>query len=177
MLFYLHSRNAEGEAEETLSGINEAYKTGAFEHFGLSYFTPAQVQLIYDTYKAFGFDLPSLYERLYSTVDRKQEGVLLPVLRELGIAFNAYSPLAGGFLTKSRDQVVNGEGRFGKDQFFGVYFNIYNNEPHLKALDVWARTAEDEGMSWATLGYRWVCYHSALKPELGDGMIIGGRIK
>lgn len=174
--FYLHSANPSNETQETLIGINEAFEMGAFEHFGLSNFSPAQVQYVYDTCKAKGLVLPTVYEGLYNPVNRKHEEELLPLLRKLGIAFNAYSPLAGGFLTKSRSQVVNGEGRFNKDQFLGAYFEIYNNEPYLAANDEWRRIADEEGVSRAALGYRWVCYHSALKPELGDGMVIGGRI-
>ncbi|RDW62444.1 hypothetical protein BP6252_11877 [Coleophoma cylindrospora] len=174
--FFLHSPNSPHETEDTLIGINEVYKMGAFEHFGLSNFSPAQVKHVYDTCKAKGLVLPTIYEGLYSPVNRKQEEELLPLLRKCEIAFVAYSPLAGGFLTKSRSQVVNGEGRFSKGQFLGAYFEIYNNEPYLEANEEWGRIANEEGISRAALGYRWVCYHSALKAEFGDEMIIGGSI-
>ena len=53
---------------------------------------------------------------------------------------------------------------------------MYNNAPYLEALAEWGRIAEAEDVSTAALAYRWVCYHSALKPELGDGRVLGGRL-
>jgi len=38
------------------------------------------------------------------------------------------------------------------------------------------KTAADEKTTWVALAYRWVYYHSALKPEFGDGMLFGGRL-
>jgi aflatoxin B1 aldehyde reductase len=43
-------------------------------------------------------------------VARKQEEVLFPTLRKLGIAFYAYSPIAGGFLTKTKKDIEDGKG-------------------------------------------------------------------
>jgi len=43
----------------------------------------------------------------------------------------------------------------------------------LKALDTWGALAEKQGVSKAELAYRWIYYHSDLKPELGDTVILG----
>ena len=172
--FYLHSPFVTPDIEETLIAINEVHKMGIFEHFGLSNFTPEQVQQVYDICKAKGLVLPTVYEGLYNPVNRKPEEELLPLLRKLTISFNAYSVLAGGFLLKSREHIVNEEGRFAKDQYRGLYGRMYNNEPFLEAHDTWARIAEEEGVTKLELAYRWVCYHSSLKAELGDGVIVGG---
>jgi aryl-alcohol dehydrogenase-like predicted oxidoreductase len=135
--FSLHAPNVKPDIEDTLAGVNEVYKMGAFEHFGLSNFTPAQVQEVYDICKSKGYVLPTVYQGLYSPVNRKQEEEVLPLLRKLGIAFNAYSPAAGGFLTKDRSHIVNGDGRFGTEQFFGLYKEMYNNGPYLEAHEEW----------------------------------------
>ena len=52
---------------------------------------------------------------------------------------------------------------------------MYGKESLYNALDDWARIAADAGISKAALAYRWVTYHSALKKENGDGIIIGAR--
>jgi aryl-alcohol dehydrogenase-like predicted oxidoreductase len=163
------------EKEETLEGVHEAFKLGIFEHFGLSNFSSTQVQHVYDVCRDKGFVLPTVYEGLYNPVNRLPEEELFPLLRKLGIAFNAYSVLAGGFLTKTRSHIINGEGRFGKDQYRGLYSEQYNNEAFLQALNDWGAVAEQEGVTRADLAHRWMVHHSALKADLGDGILLGGR--
>ncbi len=133
------------------------------------------MQQVYDVCEAKGLVVPTVYQGLYNPVNRKCEEELLPLLRKLGISFNAYSPLAGGFLTKTKEHVVNEEGRFAKDQFFGLYGKMYNNEPFLEAHEDWGTIADEEGVTRAELAYRWMYYHSSLKGELGDGILLGGR--
>lgn len=50
---------------------------------------------------------------------------------------------------------------------------MYKSESFLSLLDDWERIANEEGVSKAELAYRWINYHSALKSELGDGIIFG----
>ena len=107
--FYFHFPDPSTPVEEQLAGVDEAYKAGLFTRFGLSNYQPGQVQEVYDVAKAKGYVLPTVYQGMYSPVNRKTEE-LLPLLRRLGISFNAYSPLAGGFLTKTRGYVQQGKG-------------------------------------------------------------------
>ncbi|KAH6675934.1 aldehyde reductase [Halenospora varia] len=174
--FYLHLPFRSEEIEDTMVGINEAYKMGIFEHFGLSNFSPLEVQQVYDVCKAKGLVLPTVYQGLYNPVNRKTEEELLPLLCTLEISFNAYSPLAGGFLTTTREDVVNGEGRFSKDQYRGLYAKMYSNEPFLEAHDEWGRIANKESVTRLELVYRWMCYYSSLKGRLGDGILLGRRL-
>ena len=174
--FSLHSPDVKPEIEETLVAIDEMYKLGVFENFGLSNFSAAQVQQVYDICKAKGLVLPTVYQGLYSPVNRNAEDELLPVLRKLGITFNAYSPLAGGFLTNTKSHILNGEGRFAKEHFGGLYGEMYNNEPYMEAHEEWGKIADDEGVTQAALAYRWVNYHGALKAKFGDGIVLGGRL-
>lgn len=43
----------------------------------------------------------------------------------------------------------------------------------MQALARWQAIAEEAGTSKAALAYRWVTYNSILKPEHGDGIILG----
>lgn len=172
-VFYLHSPDPDTPLEQTLEGVNEVYKTGAFKRFGLSNYTADAVQKAYDIAKERGWVLPTVYQGNYNPVARKQETVLFPTLRKLGIAFYAYSPLAGGFLTKTAQQVRDGAGRFNEQVIGGMYRQLYARPTLLDALDKWAQIADAENVSRAELAYRWVAYHSPLKPEQGDALIIG----
>lgn len=174
-VFYLHAPIYNVPVEETLSGVDAAYRTGAFERFGLSNYPAADVQKVYDTCKANGFVLPTVYQGSYSAITRNQEETLIPLLRKLGISFYAYSPIAGGFLAKSRLQIEQGESRFSKNQMFGLYHKMFVNEANMTALQKWSDIAAKEGISTAELAYRWVTFNSALKREFGDAVVFGAN--
>lgn len=105
---------------------------------------------------------------------RLQETLLFPTLRRLGIAFYAYSPLAGGFLTKTAQQVIDGVGRFADDHPGGNHFRrMFNKPAYLEALTKWEAIAAKQGCTRAELAYRWVAANSGLEKEKGDAIVIG----
>jgi len=176
-VYYIHAPDPSVELEDQLKGINEAYKAGYFKRFGLSNFKPADVQRAYDICKEKGYPLPTVYQANYSAVARKQETELIPTLRKLGIAFYVYSPISGGLLTKTAQQLREGSedaGRFAKGhRMQGLYGGLYNKPSYYKALDLWEEAAKDAGCSRAELAYRWVAFDSAVDPKYGDAVIFG----
>ncbi|KAI9740319.1 MAG: hypothetical protein M1834_004898 [Cirrosporium novae-zelandiae] len=132
-IFYIHSPDFKTPLEDTLAGVNEAYKSGIFQRFGLSNYPPQEVQKVYDVCKANGYILPTVYQENHSAIARKQEEILFPVLRKLGISFYAYSPIAGGFLTKSKQQIEAGGTRFSKDQMYGIYHSLCVKNGYMEA--------------------------------------------
>lgn len=171
-ILYIHSPEPNIPLEDTLAGINEAHKLGIFRRFGLSNYAPQDVQRVYDVAKENGYPLPEVYQGNYNPVARRIEDDLFPVLRKLGIVFYAYSPLAGGFLTKTAADLDAGAGRFGKDSLGGMYSGMYDKPSLREGLKEWNNIAEKEGIPKAELAYRWVAHHSALTEE-GDGVIFG----
>ncbi|KAJ7032122.1 aldehyde reductase [Mycena alexandri] len=173
-IFYIHAPDATIPLEDQLQGINTAYKAGHFKRFGLSNFAAADVQRVYDICKEKGYPLPTVYQSNYSAVARKNEAVLIPLLRKLGIAFYVYSPIAGGLLTKTATQLREGAGRFSKeDGMGGLYAGLYNKPSYYTALDLWAEAAKEAGCSKAELAYRWVAFDSAVDAKYGDAVIFG----
>lgn len=149
------------------------------------------MEKVYNICKEKGYPLPQVYQGNYSAVGlnnetlltsdsnceqvaRKQETLLFPTLRKLNMAFYAYSPIAGGFLTKTKQDVLDGKGRFDPSTPIGnMYATMYSKPAYLEALEQWEKIAKDEGVSRADLAYRWVKYNSPLKAEHGDAIIIG----
>lgn len=172
-IFYLHSPIRKAPVEEALAGVNDAYNAGMFRRFGLSNYSPTEVQMVYDICQANNFVLPTVYQGNYSAVARKPEEDLFPVLRKLSISFYAYSPIAGGFLSKTRQQIEAGGTRFSSDQMYGIYHKLYVKDTYLAGLERWETIAHHEGISKTEMAYRWVMYHSNLEPEYGDGIVIG----
>jgi aryl-alcohol dehydrogenase-like predicted oxidoreductase len=56
--------------------------------------------------KTKGYVLPTVYQGNYNLVGCKNETLLFPTLRKLGITIQAYLPIAGGFLAKTPEQVT-----------------------------------------------------------------------
>lgn len=174
-ILYIHAPDPTIPIEDTLAGINEVYKKGSFRRFGLSNFSATQVKQVHAICKEKGYVLPSMYQGNYSAIARHLETLLFPTLKELGIAFYAYSPIAGGFLTKSAADLDAGASRFGSG---GLYSGLYDKPELRAALVKWNEIAQKEGVSTAELAYRWVAAHSAIVKEefvkgQENGVIIG----
>ncbi len=171
-VFYLHFPDKATPIATTVDAIDAVYRKGLFRRFGLSNFDAAAVQEVYDYAKANGRVLPTVYQGQYNPIYRQDETLLFPTLRKLGIAYRAYSPLAGGLLTKTAEDFHSGKGRFNEG---GLYHSIYNKPGYINSLAAWADAAAAEGVSGGELSYRWVAWHSTLSDANGDGLIIGAR--
>ena len=146
-----------------------------FKRFGLSNFQAAEVEEVFRVCGEKGFVVPSVYQGNYSAVARLQEDVLFPTLRKHNMAFYAYSPLAGGFLTKTKEDIeLKASGRFRDDNFIGnVYLKLFDKPTYLEALATWNAIAQGHGIGKAEMAYRWVAFNSALSVSRGDALIIG----
>jgi aflatoxin B1 aldehyde reductase len=131
------------------------------------------VEEVVSVAKANNFVLPTAYQGSYSPITRKQETKLFPTLRKNNIAFYAYSPLAGGFLTKTKDQLLEGgKGRWDPGTNIGkLYHSLYKKPALLEALSLWEQISTESGIPRAELAYRWVSYHSILDDQHGDAII------
>ncbi|KAF2095823.1 aldehyde reductase [Rhizodiscina lignyota] len=173
-VMYFHAPDASVPLDASLKVVNQLYQEGVFKRFGVSNHTPEEVREVYDHCKQHGYVLPSVYQGTYSAIARHIETDLLPMLREFNMSFYGYSPLGGGFLTKTKDQVLQGAGRFNTAIGLSeLYSGLYMKPSMIAALEKWENIAENEGCSKAELANRWVACSSALKNEFGDGIIIG----
>lgn len=176
-MLYIHAPDRRVPLKETLSGANELYKQGAFKRLGISNFLADEIEEAVRIAKENDFVVPSVYQGSYSAVARRTEDEIMPVLRKHGFAFYAYSPIAGGFLSKPKAELLGDEeSRFGKNNPLStVYNDMYNRPSFLAALNVWDQIAKDEGVPHAELAYRWIVYHSKLRGEFGDALVLGAR--
>ena len=91
-LYYLHRVDPLVPIEETVGAMAELVKAGKVRHLGLSEAAPDTVRRAYKVHPI------AALQNEYSLFTRDPEEELIPVLRELGIALVAYSPLGRGFL-------------------------------------------------------------------------------
>ncbi|KAH8684376.1 NADP-dependent oxidoreductase domain-containing protein [Tricladium varicosporioides] len=177
-VYLLHAPDESVPVAETLGAIQTLYEEGRFERFGLSNMSRDQVLEHYNYAKSRNFILPTVYQASYSPAVRGIETALVPTLRELGISIQAYSPLASGFLSKTVEQIENGHGteRWDPNSVYGMISrHLFYKPSYMKMLTEYGKLSEESGVSRAGLAYRWVRYHSALRGELGDEMIIGAN--
>lgn len=172
----MHLPERRTSLEDTFAGINELYQQGAFRRLGLSNYTPEEVEEVVRLSKERGWVAPTVYQGIYSAVARRNEEALFPTLRKHGLCFYAYSPVAGGFLTKTRESALT-EGRMAGDQpqATDVYRRMFGKPAFLDALGVWGDVAAAEGAGRAELAYRWLAHSSVLCGDLGDAIIIGAK--
>lgn len=92
-LYYQHRVDPNVPIEDTVSAMAELIRAGKVRHLGLS---EASAQTIRRANKVHS---TAALQTEYSLWTRDPEDEILPVTRELGVAFVAYSPLGRGFLT------------------------------------------------------------------------------
>ncbi|KAL2831489.1 NADP-dependent oxidoreductase domain-containing protein [Aspergillus cavernicola] len=174
-VYYLHAPDRRVSWEIQLDAINTLYKNGKIKRFGISNFFAEEVEEVVRIAKEKNWIAPTVFQGNYSAVARRAENELLPTLRKHGIEFYAYSPIAGGFLTKEVNQLVKGlEGRWDPSTPGGaLYGMLYNKPSMLEGLRLWDEISKETGISKVELAYRWSIYNSALKGELGDKVIFG----
>jgi aryl-alcohol dehydrogenase-like predicted oxidoreductase len=92
-LYYQHRVDRTVPIEETVGAMAELVREGKVRFLGLSEAAPATIRRAHREYPI------TALQTEYSLWTRNPEDEVLPLCRELGIGFVAYSPLGRGFLT------------------------------------------------------------------------------
>lgn len=143
-MWYLHAPERSTPFETTLREVNNLYKEGYFRRFGISNYASWEVAQLCEICDRNGWVKPVVYQGVYNALHRAVEPELFPCLRKYGIAFYAYNPLAGGYLTSrytrdmlSADAVIEEGSRFDPKRRQGQgYRNRYFNAQYFDALDI-----------------------------------------
>lgn len=171
-LLYLHQPDLECPVEKTLEACFEIYQQGGFRDFGLSNFAAWQVAEVVEICRRNGWMEPRVYQGMYNALTRDVERELFPCLRNYGMSFYAYNPLAGGFLTgKHRSlQDAPDSGRFAPDR---GYRDRYWRQDYFQVLEELQQAGNAGGLQPVQVAMRWLCNHSLLDAAAGDGIILG----
>ncbi|RAL11225.1 aldo/keto reductase family protein [Aspergillus homomorphus CBS 101889] len=176
-LFYLHGPDRSVPYEDTLREVNQLHEEGHFMRFGLSNFMAWEVAQICEICVRNNWVRPTVYQGVYHALQRSVEAELVPCLRKYGIALYAFQPLAGGFLTGryTRQQTEFEAGsRFDPKIVQGVVSRgRYWNDTYFDALERIQEVSGRFGLTVAEVALRWLKYHSELRRELGDAIIVG----
>ncbi|QWU15113.1 Predicted oxidoreductase [Paenibacillus sophorae] len=147
-LYYQHRVDPNTPIEETVGAMADLVQAGKVRFLGLSEASPRTIA------KAHAVHPIAALQTEYSLWSREVEDEILPLCRELGIGFVAYSPLGRGFLTgqiKSFDDLEESDYRRFSPRFQGDNFR--------KNLDLVERIheiAKEKGCSSSQLALSWL---------------------
>ena len=169
-IYYLHGPDRTVSLEEQCEAVNQLYREGLFERFGVSNLKDAEVQEIHDICKQKGYVMPSVYQGGFNPLHRRAADTLMPLLRKLNMVFYAYSPLAGGLLVKPVEDILKPMkgSRFDKMPVFG---DLFLNETMIGELRKLTGVCKAKDISIMEATLRWFKHHSPLAED--DGVILG----
>jgi aryl-alcohol dehydrogenase-like predicted oxidoreductase len=163
-LYYLHRVDPDTPIEETVGAMADLVKQGKVRHIGLSEPAPATVR------RAVKVHPLAAIQTEFSLFAREPENELLPLLKSLGIALVAYSPLGRGFLAgrfRKPEDLAADDWRRGNPRFQGENFakNVALAD-HLREL------AASKGCTPAQLALAWLLSaHDNVVPIPGTSSI------
>lgn len=147
-LYYQHRLDRQTPIEDTIGALAELVAAGKIRHIGLS-------EVGVDTIRrAHAVHPVTAVQSEYSLWTRDQEDEILPVLRELGIGFVAYSPLGRGFLTgtiRSTQELPDTDYRKTNPRFFDDNF-----AHNLRCADEVRDISADVGATPAQVALAWL---------------------
>jgi aryl-alcohol dehydrogenase-like predicted oxidoreductase len=149
-LYYQHRVDAEVPIEETVGAMAELVRAGKVRHLGLSEAAPATIRRAHATHPI------TALQTEYSLWTRDVEEEILPLCRELGIGFVAYSPLGRGFLTgrfQRPEDIPADDYRRNHPRFSGE--NFHRNLDLVKHVE---GLAGEKGVTASQLALAWVLH-------------------
>jgi aryl-alcohol dehydrogenase-like predicted oxidoreductase len=147
-LYYQHRVDPNTPIEDTVGALAELVAEGKVRHIGLSEAGADTIRRAHTVHPI------TALQSEYSLWTRDPEPKVLPVLRELGIGFVAYSPLGRGFLTgeiRSTDDFADDDSRKTNPRFTGENF-----DRNLRAVDEVKAIAATVGATPAQVALAWV---------------------
>jgi aryl-alcohol dehydrogenase-like predicted oxidoreductase len=147
-LYYQHRVDPKVPIEDTVDALAELVAEGKIRHIGLSEAGPDTIR------RAHAVHPITALQSEYSLWTRDPQASTLPVLRELGIGFVAYSPLGRGMLTgkvRSIDDLADTDFRRTNPRFTGENF-----QHNLASADEVQSISEEVGCTQAQVSLAWL---------------------
>ena len=174
-LYQVHMWDPSAPLEETLSALDSLVTSGKVRYLGASNYSGWQLQKSIDLARANGWEPFTCLQALYNLLDRNSELELIPVVRNEGLGFIAWSPLRGGWLSGRYHRglsapVAGTRIRDAEEKGWGENWTRYNTEATWTVIDMLLAVAKEHGKSPAEVALRWVLQRPGI-----TGPIIGAR--
>jgi aryl-alcohol dehydrogenase-like predicted oxidoreductase len=154
-LYLAHAFDSETPQPETLSAFDDLVRAGKVGAVGASNFTAEQLAEAVQVAEREGLVRYELVQNSFSLLDHEDAQTVFPVCREHGLGYEAFGPLAGGWLTgKYRRGEPYPEGS-RMTQRPSSYLR-YAHDEVFDALEALEREALGRGVSMAGLATAWL---------------------
>lgn len=170
-LLYFHFPDKNENIESALEVCAELYEKGKFKNLGLSNFPAWQVVDIWHKTEKYGVPKPIVYQGMYNVFSRNVERELFCALRETGMSFYVYNPLAGGLLT-GKYRKFSDEPEFGRFTVRPNYKARYWKKEYFNGLNKLFDLCSKENIPIVEAAFRWLIYHSKLDAKK-DAIVVG----
>lgn len=134
-LYYAHRIDPNIAVEDMVGAMADLVKEGKVKYLGLSEASPKSIR------KAHAVHPITALQSEYSLLTREVEDEILDTVRELGIAFIPYSPLARGLVTatvKDKNELAQDDFRRTLPRFDDVHWQ--NNQQLIEEFGVFAKS-------------------------------------
>ena len=148
-LYLTHEPDPDTPLEATLDALDGLVADGLVRAAGLSNASGAELE------RAVGQSPVACVQNSYSLLDNETSGEVLPVCDRHGVAFGAFSPLAGGWLTgKYRRGAPDPDG--SRMALRPGPYARFRDDRVFEALDRFADAAAQRGVDRPTLALAWL---------------------
>lgn len=154
-LYMAHDFDPDTPHEETLGALDELIRAGKVGAVGASNFSAEQLAEAVEISELEGLARYEWVQNSFSLLEQADADSLFPVCHEHGLGYEAFGPLAGGWLT--------GRYRRGADYPEGSRmtqrpdgYRKYENDAVFDALDALEAQAQEHGVSMAGLALAWL---------------------
>ena len=164
-LYLAHEPDSSVPLVDTIATFEALREEGLIAAWGLSNYDADGIR------EALAVAQPALVQNSFSLLERRDEGDVIPLCAEQGIAYVPFGPLAGGWLSgrwrKGADDLVSRRSAMIPQRFD---LSLPANQAKLEAADALAQLAEEAGISLIEMALSFVINHPAV-----TAAIIGPR--
>ena len=169
---FLHFPDPATPVEGVLGAMAELHEQGKYLELGLSNFPAWMVADVWHICDRHGWVRPTVFEGVYNPLTRRAEAELNDCLNSYGMRFYAYNPMCGGLLPGRYGSFEDAptDGRFThRPNYQGRYWK----KSFFDAVELIKAAAAAHGISSIEATYRWLAYHSMLRGDRGDAILVG----
>jgi aryl-alcohol dehydrogenase-like predicted oxidoreductase len=168
-MYLIHEPDPETRIEETIDALNDLVRSGKVLYVGASNIETWRLAGALSVSELRGVVRFEWIQNSYSLLERTPERELLPLCRDRGVGFTAFSPLAGGWLTgKYRARTAYPEG--SRMTLRPEPYEHLVSAAVFSGLEQLEEEARKHGVDMTALAIAWVLRHPRV-----DAAIVGPR--
>ena len=157
-LYQVHCFDSSTPLEETLGAMDDLLRAGKIRYIGASNYTASQLEKALMLSKIHGWECFRSLQAEYSLIVRSTEWELLPLCREEGLGFLAWSPIAGGWLTGKyrRNKPPPPNSRVGRKDRWDDQPEQRESELTWRVIDSLIEIGKNRGKTPAQIALNWI---------------------